>query len=171
MPAGPKNRKSWSRYSREFKVDRATLQRRCEERGYSLDSRKFQLKAVADDIRSKPKGPQGIDPVTGLPWAQAHKREQALRERLERTELEKRQSVEWVAAEKHYRTLTRLCDRLELAPGRIKSQLGLSESQKSSIQKVIDDIRTEFVKDKESKGKPVSAMQLEDDILTEGAGI
>jgi hypothetical protein len=106
--------------------------------------------ACIDCIREhqRARSPQAIDPATGLTWTQSSKREETLLRRLEREVIERKSANEWLTAEYHLQILRNLVDRIELVPGRLKSQLGLNEAQKQAIQKTLDDIREEFVKDK-----------------------
>ena len=149
----PKAKQTQNGLSIKLNVDRKDLRRWMEAENLTLDSPFSKIKACVLSHRRTPKGPQGIDQVTGLPWAQASKREEALMRRIDREEAERKKDKNWVTSEHHLSTLRRLVDRIELAPGRIKSQLGLSEEQRGAVQKVIDDIRTEFVNDRESKPK------------------
>jgi hypothetical protein len=95
----------------------------------------------------RPKGAQGIDPETGLSWAVAIKREQTLKSRVEREHRQEALALDWVSKEHSEKVIRGLCDRLTFAPGRIKSELGLSESQTSDIQRIFSDVHSEFVKD------------------------
>jgi hypothetical protein len=95
----------------------------------------------------RPKGVQGIDPESGLTWAVAIKREQTLKSRVEREHRQEALARDWVSKEHSERVIKGLCDRLTVAPGRIKSELGLSESQTTELQRIFSDVRSEFVKD------------------------
>lgn len=86
------------------------------------------------------------DKATGLSWGQSKLREDTMRLRMENEETAKRQSKEWMLAAEHLDVIKSLCTKLDQAPQKMKSQLGLTEEQRVGAQKIIDDIRTEFAK-------------------------
>jgi len=86
-----------------------------------------------------------IDPETGLTWRLALVREKVIALRRENDIAENALRRDWMPAERHFTLLKNLCTKLDQAPGRAKSQLGLTEEQRLALQKIIDDLRAEFV--------------------------
>lgn len=86
------------------------------------------------------------DKSTGLSWGQAKLREDTIRLRIDNADAEKRQSKEWMPSAEHLDVIKALCTKLDQAPAKMKSQLGLTEEQRVGAQKIIDDIRMEFAR-------------------------
>jgi hypothetical protein len=80
----------------------------------------------------------------GMTWSQRKNKEAALKLALDNQERAKTLEQGWVTAEWHLSTVKSLCTKLDQAPAKAKSQLGLTEEQRVGLQKIIDDIRLEY---------------------------
>jgi hypothetical protein len=91
--------------------------------------------------------PNEIDKATGLPWSRALVQEKAISERLDNERKARELSEAFMPTERHFLLLKSLCTKLDQAPAKAKSQLGLNDEQAKGLQKMIDDLRIEFVKE------------------------
>lgn len=113
-------------------------------------SKLYDEKEATKIINANKRGPRAkvddgdeIDPITGLTWFKANLREDVLRKRAEREEAEATQKKTWILISEHHEILTAVVNRLEVMPGKARSELGLSESQAEGLRRMIDEIRKE----------------------------
>ena len=77
----------------------------------------------------------------GLTWLEAVQKQDALRKERENKIADKVLKEEWVSASAHHQILANLTAKLETAPDKIKTELGLTIGQRDRIQKILDDLR------------------------------
>jgi hypothetical protein len=83
-----------------------------------------------------------FDPVTGLTWAQADMREEALAKRRENEIQDKKKSGEWMEVATHHAILASVIEKLESLPGKARSEAGLSDRQMEIIRRLHDEARS-----------------------------
>jgi hypothetical protein len=83
-----------------------------------------------------------FDPETGLTWAQAEMREEALAKRRENEIQDKKKSGEWMEVETHHAILAAVIEKLDSLPGKARSEAGLSDRQMEIIRRLHDEARS-----------------------------
>ena len=77
----------------------------------------------------------------GLTWLEAVQQQDAIRKERENMIADKVLKEEWMSTSAHHQILSSLTSRLETAPDKIKTELGLTIAQRDRIQKVLDELR------------------------------
>ena len=77
----------------------------------------------------------------GLTWLEAVQKQDARRKKRENDIADKVLKEEWLSASAHYQILSNLTAKLETAPDKIKTELGLTIGQRDRIQKILDELR------------------------------
>ena len=113
--------------------------------GGNPQSREEALEIIAEHTRSG--APGTTDPSSGLSWAAASKREQTLRQRRENLEATAIQERIWFPTATMLDILRAVVTRLEGFPSKVASEAGLSESQVATVQRNIDDLRSQIADD------------------------
>ena len=85
----------------------------------------------------------GADPKPGLTWFQLKTKEEALARQRENRIADKIEKQEYMAASDVLELLSAFCNRLEQIPGKVKSELGLSDAHTKRIQKMLDEARAD----------------------------
>lgn len=117
-------------------ADRASIAKWCA----GITDRDEAVEVIKAKLKEKTK--KHLDPATGLPWALAKEREQALKLRRLNEEAEKTKGEVWMATSTHHKIVALLVNQLDQLAGRAKSQLGLDGSQATQLQKMVDEVRT-----------------------------
>ena len=142
----------------QLDVDRLSLQRWIAREGIKpirTDGQKkyYDLEVIRGVVERNRKKKRMVicDPVTGLPWALVHEKEKALKLRNARELEEKRVKGEWMSVATHHEILSALVSQLEQIPGKLKSELGLTDSQTLALRKALDDARNNAADKTEKK--------------------
>jgi 3-methyladenine DNA glycosylase/8-oxoguanine DNA glycosylase len=77
----------------------------------------------------------------GLTWLEAVQKQDARRKKRENDIADKVLKEEWVSASAHHQILANLTAKMETAPDKIKTELGLTIAQRDRIQKILDELR------------------------------
>ena len=112
--------------------------------GRNPANKKEALRIIGEHTRA---GAPGADPKTGLSWSAAAKRETALRLRRENEEATAIQERIWFPTAEMLTILRAVVTRLEGFPAKVASEAGLSDSQVATVQRNIDDLRSQIADD------------------------
>ena len=110
---------------------------------------KEEAMAIIDEHDTKAT-PEATDSVSGLSWFQASMREDTLRKRRVNEEAEAIQQKLWMRTDDVLAMLRLIVSRLEQLPAVVKSEAGLSDAQALTMQRKIDDMRTQIADDIEA---------------------
>ena len=129
--------------SAESGLDRATITRWLE--GRTPRSRKEALAIIAEHRLAGSRGT--TDPSSGLTWSVASKREATLRQRRENLEATAVQEGRWFPTATMLDICRGIVTRLEGFPAKVRSEAGLSTSQVATVQRNVDDLRSQIADD------------------------
>ena len=96
-------------------------------------------------------GEANIDPETGLTWHQRKDREDALSKARDNEVADKLKNEEWVSAEFMHNKFASFCLALEQIPGKLKSEIGLTDKQALAVRRAIDEARESAAKEVEKE--------------------
>jgi predicted transcriptional regulator len=102
--------------------------------------------ADAHRQKDKPSSKPNIDESSGLTWQQKLMREKAIELEMSNARQRGINNHELMMTADHHRILGAVMTQLEQAPGKIQSELGLSEPQGEIVRKILDDVRTNAAK-------------------------
>ena len=131
------------RLASETGIDRGTITKWLE--GRTPRSKTEALAIISEHARAG--APGATDPASGLTWASASKREQTLRQRRENLEATALQERIWFPTAEMLSILSGIVARLEGFPAKVASEAGLSDSQVATVQRNIDDLRSQIADD------------------------
>ena len=126
----------------ETGIDRGTITKWLE--GRNPKSKKEAIEIIGERDRACA---GATDPASGLTWAVACKREATLRQRRANLEALAVQEGRWFPTATMLDILRAVVARLEGFPAKVASEAGLSESQVATVQRNIDDLRSQIADD------------------------
>lgn len=126
-------------------AEKTGADRRSIKKWLSLDNPKTEEEAIAIITAHKSKKVEpdeaNIDPKTGLTWFQAKQKEEVLEKRRENRIADKLEDKTYMLSADHHAILASMCSKLEQIPAKAKSEMGLSESHRAKLQRMIDEAR------------------------------
>ena len=120
--------------ARKSKCDRDSIARWIQ----GCETEEQALKAIAE--RKVPLKAGGTD-ADGMSWWHAYLKERALKLRRENAQAAGIEAGTWMATADHFKIVAAVASRLELIPGKVSSELGLSPGQTLAIRKALDQAR------------------------------
>ena len=138
------------RLASETGIDRSTITKWLE--GRTPQSKTEAIRIIGEHARAG--APGATDPASGLSWPVACKREATLRQRRENLEALAVQEGRWFETSTMLTILRAVVTRLEGFPAKVASEAGLSESQVVTVQRNVDDLRSQIADDIESLQTP-----------------